>query len=286
MKNSILVPTDFSEVCNNAFNHACSLAQGLDIRVIALHVITKDTKNYLNTNNLDISVLEERLKTYVSEKKEKYKVETDYVIKEGSIFEEIGQISKDLKSFFVVLGTHGKIGFQKITGSYALKVINNTEIPTIVVQQKELKTAGYKNIIFPVSPFSNDREKVGYAISLAKKFDATIHLVPRYETDKFAVEKIIAIIKQIKELFEENKVKYCKKIPEEGPGNFSKQVVDYAVVNDADLIMIVTNSNKSLPIFESAEEQIIFNSSQIPVMCINPARVKKIFSFGPSWSAI
>ncbi len=286
MKDSILVPTDFSEVCNNAFNHACDLAQELNIKVVALHVVTKETKNYLNSKNLDKAALEERLKNYVLGKKAEYQIDTEYILREGSIFEEIGKVSKELKSVFVVLGTHGKVGFQRLTGSYALKVINSTEIPTIVVQKKEPKVGGYKNIVFPVSPYSEDRQKINYAISLAKNFHATIHMVPKYETDKFARKKILGIIKQIKIIFDENDVSYCKKLPDEGAGNFSKQVIDYAVVNDADLIMIVTSSNSALPMFDSSDEQIVFNTSQIPVMCINPARVKKIATFSSSWQGI
>jgi len=286
MKDSILVPTDFSEVCNNAFNHACDLAMELNVKVIALHVITKETKSYLDAQKLDNAALEERLKAYVLGKKAEYQIDTDYIIREGSIFEEIGIISKELKTAFVVLGTHGKVGFQRLTGSYALKVINSTEIPTIVVQKKEPKAGGYKNIVFPVSPFSEDRQKINYAVSLSKTFNATIHLVPKYETDKFSRKKILGIIKQIKDIFDENDVSYSKKLPDEGAGNFSKQVIDYAVINDADLIMIVTSSNASLPMFDSTDEQIVFNTSQIPVMCINPARVKKIANFSSSWSGI
>ncbi len=285
MKNTILVPTDFSEVCNNAMNHACDLAKELGLKVIALHIITKETKTFLDSQNLEKNSLEQRLRDYVNGKKAEFEVETDYILKEGSIFEEIGTISKEQNSVFVVLGTHGKVGFQRLTGSFALKVINNTEIPTIVVQRKPIKSGSYKNIIFPLTAFSEDRQKVKIAMAFAKIFDATIHIFPKYESDKYAKAKIIGIVKQILDIFDENGVKYCKKLPDESAGNFSKQVVDYAVINDADLIMIVTGSSLNLPMFDSTEEQIIFNSSQIPAMCINPARVTKIYSGGGNWTS-
>jgi uncharacterized protein (UPF0297 family) len=116
-------------------------------------------------------------------------------------------------------------------------------------------------------------------------FDATIHIVPKFEFDRKENAKIKAIVKQIMEIFEEKGVRFVNKVKEEDfTGNFSKLVIDYAVVNDADLIMIVTQAKANLPMFDSWDEQIIYNSSQIPVMCINPARVKKIkFSTGGSW---
>lgn len=281
MKNSLLVPTDFSEVCNNAFNHACDLAKTLDAKVIALHVITPETKSYLESQSLTDSALEQRLKDYVIGKKAEYEIDTDYILREGSIFDEIGNVSKDLNSIFIVLGTHGKLGFQRLTGSYALKVINNTEIPSIVVQKKPIKPGGYKNIVFPIRAFSENLQKVKYAAELAKIFNSTIHLVPKYENDKYAKTQVLGDINHIQKIFEENKIEYSKQIPDEGAGNFSKQVIDYSIINDADLIMIVTSSTATLPMFDSGDEQIIYNTSQIPVMCINPARVKKINPFGP-----
>lgn len=284
MKNNILVPTDFSEVCNNAFNHACDLAKLLKVKVIALHIITPETKAYLESQNLDLSALENRLNDYVKGKRAEYEIEAEYILREGSIFEEIGNVSKELESSFIVLGTHGKVGFQRLTGSYALKVINSTNVPTIVVQKKPVKPGGYKNIVFPVKAFSENLQKVKYAIELAKIFDSTIHIVPKYETDKYAKSQLLGDINHIINIFEDNKIKYCKDLPEEGAGNFSKQVLDYAIINDCDLIMIVTASSATLPMFDSAEEQIIYNTAQIPVMCINPARVHRITSFtSSSW---
>lgn len=276
MNDTILVPTDFSEVCNNAFNHACDLAKSLGVKVVALHVITKETKNYLSAQKLSNDALEQRLKDYVNGKKAEFEVETGYVLREGSIFDEIANVSKELSSVLIVLGTHGKVGFQRLTGSYALKVINSTDIPSIVVQKKPIDTGGYKNIVFPIKSFSENLHKAKYAVDISKNFGAKIHIVPKYETDKYAKSKVFGDVNHVQQMFDENGVEYSKSIPEEGAGNFSKQVIDYSVINNADLIVIVTNSNASLPMFDGADEQIIFNTSQIPVMCINPARVKKI----------
>jgi hypothetical protein len=115
--------------------------------------------------------------------------------------------------------------------------------------------------------------------------DSKIHIFPKEENDKIWQKKMKVIIKQITDAFEANKVRYVVANASEWPGNFAKQVIDYAVVNDADLIMIMTSSEPTLPMFDTWDEQIIFNSSQIPVMCINPARVKKIkFAGSSEWS--
>jgi hypothetical protein len=84
----------------------------------------------------------------------------------------------------------------------------------------------------------------------------------------------MAIVKTIKTIFDQNDVKYIDKVSDDGGGNFSKQLIDYAVINNADLIMIMTASDSLIPMFDNWAEQIIFNSSQIPVICINPVNVK------------
>ena len=81
--------------------------------------------------------------------------------------------------------------------------------------------------------------------------------------------------------FDENEVSYEIQKAETA-GNFSKQVIDYATAINSDLIMIMTNPDKGLPTFilGSYDEDMIFNTSQIPVMCINPRDFnwKKIIS--------
>ena len=71
--------------------------------------------------------------------------------------------------------------------------------------------------------------------------------------------------------FKVNDVKFTLKVAD-GTGSFTKQVIDYATAENADLIMIMTNPDKGLSTFllGSYDEEIIFNTSQIPVMCINP----------------
>ena len=272
--NIILVPTDFSEVCENAVHHTLQIANCINFKVSLLHIINKDTKTYLNDNKLGNESIEQRLQDKIKEYKSKYRnIEIDYIIKEGKLFKQVQKVVAEIGANMVVLGTHGKVGFQKITGSYALKVIEKTNVPTIVVQQKSLEHT-YKNIVLPVTVSSQDRQKVNWAIFIAKTFRATVHIFPKREDEKYHKKKIMAVIKQIKTIFDKHNVKYVDKVSEEGAGNFAKQVIDYAIINNADLIMTMLNTDSFLPFFDTQDEQIVFNTSQIPVICINPIKTK------------
>ena len=277
-KRNILIPTDFSEICQNAIEHGLMLAKNLNFGVKILHVVNKDTKSYLKQENLDMEGLEKKLKTCAEENKKEYKIDVDYVLEKGSIFDVISKVATNENASLIILGTHGKVGFQRLTGSYALKVISNTDVPTIVVQQKAAST-GYNNIVFPVTVSTKDRQKISVTVSLARAFDAKIHIIPKFESDKNFKRKIMSVVKQMKNIFDEHGIDYVDKVSKEQGGNFAKQVIDYSVVNNADLIIIMTSSDQSLPMFDSWDEQIVFNSSQIPVICVNPAKVKKL-NFG------
>jgi nucleotide-binding universal stress UspA family protein len=54
MNNIILVPADFSEVCNNAMKQAVEAAKFLKYKVVLLHVIDKNSKSQLKKDGTRI----------------------------------------------------------------------------------------------------------------------------------------------------------------------------------------------------------------------------------------
>jgi nucleotide-binding universal stress UspA family protein len=279
-RNVILIPTDFSEVCENAIEHGLVLAKAMESQVWLLHVINKETDSYLEERNLDIGSIDTMLNETAHKFSEKYDVPVEVYITSGNLFEKINEVNDKLGAKMIILGTHGKLGFQKIAGSYVLKVVTSTETPTIVVQKKS-NTEGYKNIVFPITSSTQDRQKVNWAVSIAKTFNATIHLIPKFESEKFHKNRIMTVTKQIKNIMTEYGINFVDKVSSPEAGNFAKQVIDYAVDNNADLIMTLVNKEKTF-FFSSWDEQIIYNSSQIPVICINPVSTKKT-SWDKAW---
>ncbi|MGE5317654.1 MAG: hypothetical protein ACM3ME_06630, partial [Chloroflexota bacterium] len=79
--------------------------------------------------------------------------------------------------------------------------------------------------------------------------------------------------KHLADFFTKNGVSFVERSAEKN-SNFSKQVVDYATANNADLIMIMTDPDKGFTsyILGRYDEEMIFNASQIPVMCVNPRK--------------
>lgn len=271
MKNIILVPTDFSEVCENAMNQAIEAAKFLNYKVALLHVIDKNTKAQLKKEGQDMSSIEKRLEAIAGEIKSRG-VEADTYSKEGDIFYTIAEVAKDIGANLMYLGTHGKVGMQKLTGSFALKVVTSSPVPVVVVQKRPFEQ-GYRRIVLPITSDAGPWEKTKWATFIAKNFDAEIDV---FQLDVPGLSEAVEIITNH---FDKNDVKY--KVIKAESSNFSKKVIDYATANVCDMIMIMTNPDKSFTkfILGSYDEEMMFNTSQIPVMCINPRKYnwEKIF---------
>ena len=273
-ENIVLVPTDFTMVADFAIDHAAGIAKLLNGKVAILHVINKETKSFLKKEKLTEKAIAEKLKSIADNLEKKYKVELDYIAQEGSIFTTIGEVSKKIGAKIVVMGTHGKIGVQHLIGSFALKVIENSPIPVIVVQERDFGK-GYKNIIFPIDESSESKQKVKWAIHIAKIFNSTIHLFGVKHNDEFLMSLVENNIAQIKSILAKNEINYTEKISLDTGSNFAKSIIVYSDYLKADMIMIMTNPDQLLPSFILGPwaEQVIFNTSKIPAMCINPVEL-------------
>lgn len=262
--NIFLVPTDFSEVCANAAKRAAAVANTIGHEVTLLHVIDKNTRAELKKEGKGSGWVEEKLSELAGQLAKEYVIKVNTISKEGDIFTTIAEVAQDISANLIFLGTHGKVGMQKLTGSFALKVVMSSEIPTIVMQKRSFG-GGFNKILLPMTSDSGPWVKTKWAAFIAKQFNAEIVI---FSLDEDALSDVNTMITNH---FQVNQVKYKMKVADKA-GNFTKQVIAYATEENMDLILIMTNPDKGLSSFllGSYDEDIIFNTSQIPVMCINP----------------
>lgn len=272
-KKFILVPTDFSDVCDNAISYGAKLAGFLGHNLTILHIIDKKTLADLKKEKLDITSVNKKLDAIAKKTAKKYGIEVSSFSQEGSIFTTIGKIAKETNANLLILGTHGKVGLkQKIGGSFAKKVVTTSPVPVIVVQKGTKFNKAFKNIIFPVSTTAEVRQKVKWAVIIANAFKSKIHLFELFQVVEEDKKIMQGIIKQITREFDKHEVKYVHALADKKI-NFGKQLLDYASSNKADLISIMTTPSIDF-ILGPYDEQMIFNQHEIPVMCINPINTK------------
>jgi nucleotide-binding universal stress UspA family protein len=257
-KTILLVPTDFTKVGDAAINHAVSLAKSLNGEVCLLHIVSKES-------NLDPTIAKLSHKADLTSELNDIKV--DFIARVGNIFDDIGDVAAEIGAKFIVMGTHGLTAFQKITGSHALKVITNSTVPFIVIQE-HVKISGYKRIILPLDLSRETKQKLQTTVNLAKKFDSKIYIVTPSLADnlnKLALEKNLEIAKSI---LEENKLSF--EVMSISGASFVENLNKFAQEISADLFAIV-NSNDTGIIGSSEAQEIITNEAHIPVLCVNSA---------------
>ncbi|MDP4291525.1 MAG: universal stress protein [Bacteroidota bacterium] len=269
-KNIVLVPTDFSEVCANAAHQAVDTAKLLNFKVVLLHVVNAETKAYLKEEKLPDESIDQQLKEMAEDLQGKSGVTVEYISKEGSIFTAISDVANEIGANLIYLGTHGKTGMQHFTGSFALKVVTSSTIPVVVVQKRPIDK-GYKDILLPITSDVCTPEKAAWAIYVSREFNATMHILVIGDAGDLIYESA----HEIARIFAKNGVKYTFEEAEKH-SHFSKYTIDYATSKNTDLIMIMTHpDNKVVPQFmlASYDEEVIFNTTQIPVLCVNPREI-------------
>jgi nucleotide-binding universal stress UspA family protein len=271
-KKTFIVPHDFTPIADNALDHAIRTAAPLGAQVYVLHVVSKEKS---------LTEAEENLNKIVK-KFDHLGVDLIPSVRLGSIFEDIGDFAKEHHAELIFMGTHGAHGWQHITGSHALKVVTNSDVPFVIVQDKKIKLEGFKNIVVPMDLHKETKQKLAMVSNLATYFNSKVHVVTPDETDEFLQHHVQANIQFAKRFFAERNVEMDSAIvPSSG---FDKEVVKYAVSIDADLIAIMNLNRSSFlsAITANYEQYIITNDAKIPTLIINPVEIGGSFHF-PSY---
>lgn len=273
-KKTILVTWDFSTAAENALKHAARIGKSVDNNVAMFHVTAEESQNEEAEKKL-----QEACKKYSSE----LGLEIIYVLKTGSIFDEISAYAsgEDNLANFVVLGTHGIKGSQKLFGSKALRVINGSTIPFLVVQNAPPEKDRFSDIVFPIDFKSENKEKLQWAIFLGKYLNSKIHLFKSGSKDKSLQKKANVNLNFAIRFLIQNNIDYEIHSAPEGK-NFMKETLSFTKSINADLILITTTKHMTFLdlVFSAKEQYLIANDEGIPVMCVNPrASFAKVSQF-------
>jgi nucleotide-binding universal stress UspA family protein len=271
----ILIPIDFSETAFIAIDHAAFIAQTFKAELVLLHVVERHWEQFniiqpelVVPNPSEITqVIEKKLEQVASDIFAKYGVKSTSITSDGSIFSEIVAVADEHNVDLVIMGTHGTKGFvQFFIGSNTYKVVTQSNCPVLSVQ-KHAEKVGYKNIVLPIDDSLHSRQKVNHAISIAKAFDSTIHIIGLHESG--GDKKFDLKLEQIEEYLQKSGVKFIRKIFKDT--NQARVSHEYAKAINADLIIIMTDQDENITgrLLGTYAQQIV-NHSEIPVLSIKP----------------
>ncbi len=271
--NLILVTWDFTEKSVVALEHAIDIAKVINHDIAIIHIVKKES---------EVADAEKKIADSVREKFANINVKPKIVVKEGTIFTTINELSSEIRARMTVMGTHGIKGMQKVLGSWALKVIAGSKAPFMVVQDSP-RGETLENIVIPISFRKENKECVNWATYFAKRFRTKFFLFRARNTDPNYIKGVDSNIFFINKFFSSKGIRFEIETATSG-GDFAKETVAYAKDIKADAILIMTTRDIKLAdyVLGAQEQYIIANSEQIPVICINPRPTKIGGSFSTS----
>ncbi len=151
MYNTILIPTDGSEVAENAVTHAIDLATKYDASIHALYVVDLDAMDVaVGTEQIDrfrqgdlsdLPELESRARRatgYVAKEASDHKLDVTEAIVAGNPRKQIANYGEEHDIDLIVMGSAGRGGVRRVLlGSVAERTLRTTDIPVLVVDIRD-----------------------------------------------------------------------------------------------------------------------------------------------------
>lgn len=259
----ILVPHDFTKVGDIAVDHALLMGKTIGADVVVIHII--ENKKQIAEARLKLEALKDRLRV-----EKGATIET--ICRIGNIFEDIDKAATEMEASLIIMGTHGLRGMQFLTGGRALKIVTESSVPFIIVQERTIRAHGYHRLVVPLDLHKETKQKLSLVTDIARYFGSKVYLVSPGETDEFLKNQLDRNIIYAKDYLESKNIPYEVEITETKSDGFVKSLLKYSAAVEADLICIMNfYDNSIMSIFnQNYEQQVITNEAQIPVLCVNP----------------
>lgn len=280
LPETILVPIDFNEQSMHALQRSYDFARFLGLEIVLLYVFeNQDFADAFFTKEELVSKINARLEKTAREVHSKTGLKVTTQVKQGKVYSEILKTAKEMHARYILMGTNDaseNLRMDKnMIGSNTSKIIRQSSIPVITINGKD--DFGFcHNILLPLDLTKETRQKVTYAIEVAKRFGAGIKVVSVLwsKKDKEIKQELLAQMNQVKHFIEGENIRCTAELLESEGGEkmMVPRLLKYVdEQKDVDLIIIMTQQeNKLVEYFLGSAAQSIIRLSEVAVMSITP----------------
>jgi len=270
MNKTILVGIDFSECSLNALRHAAQLAQKIDGEIVMLWVNRVANDNDIIKHDQDL--IEFGAKQRFNELVGEYEPvvgegKVKCMIKQGRVYEVMMDVCSELKPLLVIVGSHGNSGFQeRFIGSNAFRMALLLNVPTIIIREGIDIHHTIERIVMPIDSTVQTRQKMPLTASLAKYFDATVHVLAVYTVDYAdSIAVVNGYVNQVVTFMKKHGVKCVT--AEAHDSNEADAVINYSKSINANLVSIMDEQEKkAINLITGSFANQIVNNSPYPVL--------------------
>ncbi|MBC7863402.1 MAG: universal stress protein [Bacteroidia bacterium] len=244
MEHTIVIPFDFSESARHALKNAVDLYDKMRASIHVVHVASdKLTEAERKRIETDLIILQNRNAD-----------KCNLVVKLffGPVGGNILDYASTLSSPVIFICKSGKSDDKKnYTGPNAHYIVANAVCPVLFLKT-DLDFNKINTILVPLDLNFENKLKLGYAMFLSRFFgNATIRLLSVvYDADDYGLNKLMIRLNHLNIFFDKmgiNNVGEIIRCFEEDGEHYSKVAVDYAEKSEAELILLMTNEEKSKP---------------------------------------
>lgn len=300
----ILCPVDLSECSRLALSHAAAVASWYEGRLTVMHVFSDvpvfdvapglgaTTMPPVALKDIDRESLLKALHAFAKPVSEHAQVEVR-LLEAPDPRREILEQAKALEADLLVMGTHGRSGFDHLLlGSVTEKVIRKSPCPVMVVPRHAAdaataSAAPFKRIVCAVDFSKASIRALSYALDLAQEADARISLLHVIEMPpelgEFPFSREVNIngiraeaeaeyLRRLRELIPADARDYCTVATQVSEGRASREILRLAGEEQADLIVLGVQGRGAvdLMLFGSNTHAVI-RGAACPVLAVPAA---------------
>lgn len=275
IKKIILVPWDFTEGSEIAFQHALQLAKAGGNEIMLLHIIPRAwiiDSIYRKVNFKKIETYNAKIEKAASELEVKYGFKPQTLVLEGYPRRIIRELILTAHVNLIVAYYAYRIGnsVHRISNYLKNLFFKDTTLPFIVVSNAPIHSH-YIEIVIPVDYDRKFKEALHWIIYLSKYYKCNVNLIKPFLTDDGKKKQLANNIYFTKKMLDGVNIVYGIKTAKK-KGTFEEEVFRFGRTIEADLVLIM--SDKYDDFLDSKQEAKL----DIPVMCVNP-RIRKYQSF-------
>jgi nucleotide-binding universal stress UspA family protein len=268
---SILIPIDFSKLSYISVKQTFNLARYTKSKLVLLHVSpNSDTDRKDDLENLAQATRDESgLVVEVKGAK-------------GELYATINKFAVDIDASLIVMALEENAKFKSGMFSSAMtvpKFLTSATCPVITMRSTDMRE-GCKTIIMPFDLSPESREKVSYAVQLARLYKADIKIVSIFKPDDEEYEnKLFPYLQQVKKFIKAEGVSCTNRtIPSATP---AEAIIEYSLKSEGDIIIQINQQDISLSekFGSGTVGHKVVELSPVPVLNVNPMKRESMSHF-------